>query len=190
MHYILIVPLFLLLSCSDSPTQKPHLIDINQKLKSSTQIEKSITNDVKIATIEAQTKKELAQIEREKALGIETIKKEIETQKIETQKEIALQDQEINTKKILQEQEMINRFTFVGLFIFLATLLTFIYFLRKQREDKLKIHEDELQLKEKELQVKVAEKMLETLASGNLTANEEQRILEMFEKNSTPQITK
>lgn len=179
-----LLPLFstlFILACSDSPTQKPHLMDSAKKQKATTAIqkEKYSSNEVKIATIDAQTKKELAQIEKEKALGIEHIKKEI-----------ALKDQEVNTKKIEQKEEELNRYTFIALFIFLSTLLTLIYFLRKQREERLKIHEDELQLKEKELQVKVAEKMLETLVSGKLTANEEQKILEMFEKNSNPKITK
>lgn len=184
MHYILILALFLLLSCSESSTQKPRLINTDQERELSNTQMNTTTAKVKIATIEAQTQKELAQIERKKALELENIKKEIETKKLETTKEIALQNQYLDSQKLLQSQKESNTFTFIILFIFITSLLTLIYFLRKKREDQLKFHEDEISIKEKELQVKIAEKMLDTLASGKLAPNEEKKIVELFEKSS------
>jgi hypothetical protein len=64
---------------------------------------------------------------------------------------------------------------------------------RKRREDKLKMHEDELQkemyLREKELQVKMAEKILDTIASGKLSEEREQHLLEALDKTTAPALT-
>ena len=185
MRYLLFFPLLLLIGCNDSSHQRPYVIDNTPEKK----VERTLMNvhtpdEIKLATIESQTKKELAEIERKKALEIEAIRREVETKKIEAEKEIAMQKEAISSQKLLQEKEKSNNYALIILFIFIASLLTLIYFLRKRREDKLKMHEEELNLKEKELQVKIAEKMLDTLSSGNLTPNEEQRMLEIFEKRS------
>jgi len=183
MHYLSLLSLIFFTACYDSNRQTPYLMH-NTPSKKSTIYKNHTSNAIKLATIQAQNKKELAEIEHKKALEIENIKKEIEEKKIQVKKELTLKEQEIKKSSITQKSDEISLLSKIILFIFIISLITLIYFLRKRAKDRLKIHEDTLRLKEKELQVKMAEKMLETLASGNLVAEDGKRMLEIFEKNA------
>ena len=58
-----------------------------------------------------------------------------------------------------------------------------------QLKEQIDEMQKEMYLREKELQVKIAEKILDTIASGNLSEEKEQHLLEALDKTTTPTLT-
>jgi len=78
------------------------------------------------------------------------------------------------------------------MFIFLALVVSVVafflfYYLKKRREDELIRYNDNLKkyfyLKENESRVKIAEKILETIAQGELSKDNEQKLVNAFAKD-------
>ncbi len=109
--------------------------------------------------------------------------------KLKTENEMAVKEH--NLSAFVKESELAfkNSTLVVIAFGSIALLALVLYIFRKRREDKLKMHDDELQkemfIREKELQVKMAEKILDTIASGKLSEEREQHLLETLDK-ATP----
>lgn len=150
-------------------------------------------NEVKIAEIEAQNKKELALLDKEIAvlnakrdLTINSEQQETKRFEVGTHKEIEINKLDALGKKDEYQYTLYKNALIIGGLFAVVILATVIYFLLRRREDKLRMHREtidkELLIKEKELQVKMAEKILDTIASGTLEKPEEQRLLETLEK--------
>ncbi len=185
---VLLLPFILLLtSCGEgNKQQRPYIA--GQKARTVAGYRTGTDPSIKIATIEAESRKDVANIEMERDIQLEHIKKESKTVEVTANKEIAFKEQETIGKHEENSNDRYNTIVIIGsLFLLVATGLL-VYFLLKRREDKLKMHEDtiekELAIKEKELQVQMATKILDTLASGNLGKEEEKRLIETFEKSN------
>jgi uncharacterized protein HemX len=183
------VLLLLLFGCEDD-TQKPYLM--GQKPPQSKPVYaapgKPKENAVTIAKIEAENKKEIAVINMQRDLGLQKIEQESKRHEVDASKEIALKAQEAQT---VQENNdyTIKKSTLTLLALFAAAVLALaFYFFRKWRQERVEMHraeiEKELVIKEKELQVKMAEKILDTIASGKLSQEEERRLIETLEKTN------
>jgi len=168
----------------EKPAQKGKIYTVSTKPKSS---------EVTIATIEAETQKEIAKINKERDLELKKMEEETKLVELKTTNEMAIKEHNLST--YVQENEFAfkNSTLIIFAFSFLAVMALTFYMFRKRREDKLKMHEDELQkemyLREKELQVKMAEKILDTIASGKLSEEREQHLLEALDKTTTPTLT-
>jgi len=143
-----------------------------------------------VATIEAQAQKEIALINKSRDLEMKQMEQQTEILTLKTQNEMAIKEHNLST--YVQEQAFaFKNSTLWSSIIALAAILGLgLYMFKKRREDKLKMHEDTLQkevyLREKELQVKMAEKILDTIASGNLSEDKEKYLLEALDKTTTP----
>ncbi len=177
--------------CGDDTTQSPYMMGEKPAEQKKVYTVSNTKSDsaVTIATIEAETQKEIAKINKER--DVELQKLEQNTKLVEIKTKNAQADKEHNLSTFVQESEYAykNSTLLVVSFALIALLALAFYIFRKRREDRLKMHEDELQkemyLREKELQVKMAEKILETIASGKLSKEREQHLLETLDK-ATP----
>ena len=174
----------------------------NQKIeKQKIAFEKKVseTKEIQLKKLSAQTqkelailesKKELAKIEKEKELEKIKLQTELEKQKIvlDMEKEQAIFEQKISQNEQLNNMELKRYLMLIfGLFVLLGCFFIFYYF-KKRREDKLRAYNDNLQKyfnqKENEARVKIAEKMLDTISSGNLDKSQENQLISAFKGES------
>ena len=137
-----------------------------------------------LASIELQMS--LANIEKEKVLELQKLQNEIKSQElnVNSEKELELIGQKISL------QESNNTLTFqMYILIFAAVVIIliaffFFYFLKKKREDELRAYNDNLKkyfyFKENESRVKIAEKILDTISQGDLSKDNEQKLINAF----------
>ena len=164
--------------------QNPYLFDKKARL------------ELQKAKIEAQTKKDLAELEYKKA--VETKKIEKEAVEVRAQKEVEKEQVAITPK--MAEARALER---MGLYILLASLaalgvgyLLFRRHIATKRELELEriraereAHQKELMMREKELQAQMAGKLIDALASGKLSKEQEEKLLQIA-SSSVPQLPK
>ncbi len=176
--------------------------DKNQKiLKEKMAFEKRISEskEIQLEKLSHETKKELAILESKKELAI--IEKERELQKIKLEselekqkiilaqeKESALFEQKMKQLEQADNMELKRYFMLIlGLLALISSFFIFYYF-KKRREDKLRAYNDNLEKyfhqKENDARVKIAEKMLDTIATGKLDKYQENQLISAFSGES------
>ncbi len=139
------------------------------------------SNDIKLKKIES--KKELALIEKDKELQKIKLQADVtqENLRLDKEKEIALFKQNLRLK---QEENRLAQSRYMMLLVALVfVIISFFifYYFKKRHENKLKAYEDNLkkylQQKEQESRNKIAEKLIDTIASGKLDKNQEATLL-------------
>jgi len=154
------------------------------------QQQKKEDSAISIANIEAQTQKEIAMINKARDLEIKELEVKTKLTEIETKNALAIKEHNLSSMVQTQEFAFKNSTLTVIAVGLVAFFLLALYVFKKRREDRLKMHEDNLQkevyLREKELQVKMAEKILDTIASGNLSEEREQHLLETLDNTTVP----
>jgi len=166
-----------------------------------------LASQEKIAKMRAEAlrAKEQAILDTKKSLALIAKDKEIEKKKLE----VALQTKKLELEKAKQEaklaqekalQEAANDLSFkrylsaiLALIIIIAAFFIFYYF-KKRREDKLRAYNDNLEKyfrqKEADARVKIAEKLLDTIATGKLNKEQEDRLVSVFSGDSKQQFYK
>ncbi len=156
--------------------------------------------ELALKTLQAQQDKDLANlemqqslviIEKEKLLELQKLQNEIKAQELNTNSEAELEL--IKQKVTLQESN--NTLDFQKyLLMFLALLLIVIsgfifYYFKKKRENELRAYEDNLKKyfyhKENEARLKIADKILDTLKGGDLSKENEQKLINAFTKETS-----
>ncbi len=192
---LLFVVLLFVSGCGNDNRQNPYMIGEKpaDKKRVYTVTTKKKEMAVTIATIEAETQKEIAKINKERDVEIQKMEQETKLAELKTHNEMAVKEHNLST--FVHESEFaFKNSTLIVIALGSITLLALIFYIfRKRRADKLKMHEDELQkemyIREKELQVKMAEKILDTIASGKLSEEREQKLLETLDKTTAPTLT-
>lgn len=187
---LLIVTLSFFAGCGEDNRQNPYMM--GEKPADSKRVytvsEKPKETAVTIATIEAETQKEIAKINRERDVELQKMEQNTKLAELKTQNEMAVKEHNLSAYVKESEFAFKNSTLFVITLAALSSLALALYVFRKRREDKLKMHEDELQkemyIRDKELQVKMAEKILDTIASGKLSEEREQHLLETLDKTA------
>lgn len=150
---------------------------------------------LELKKLEVAQEKELAMLQMQQSLATIEKEKVLELQKMQN----ALKEKELNTnsekeleliKQKISLQESSNTLDFQKyLFIFLAFILSVIaffvfYFLKRKREDELRAYNDNLKkyfyMKENESRMKIAEKILDTIAEGDLSPENEKKLINAF----------
>lgn len=150
------------------------------------------------------SKEEIQLKEKELNAKIEQHKKEIDFQK-----EIALAKIDSNLKKeklLTQNKEKDNLYklqlkqnesqlqlqkylTLLAALIIIVVAIAFYIYFNNRRKDKLKAYEDNMEKyfkqKENQAKVQIANKIIDTVASGNLSENQENLLVSNLEGNST-----
>jgi len=191
---IFLIPLLSLLGgCgNDNRTSQPYVMGHPNTKKAEVYSIKKEDPAIRIATIQAQTQKEVARINKERDLELLKIKEETKKEALSIEKEKNTNEHNLSVAIHQSESFFKTSTLFIFVISFLALLGLTLYIFKKRHADKMKIHEDELQkemyIKEKELQVRMAEKILDTIATGKLSEDEEKHLLATLDK-ATPEIT-
>jgi hypothetical protein len=187
--FLVLFSLLLLGGCGEgSRQQQPYLMGQNPKGPYGTQTQER-SEKIETAKIQAQTQKEIARINKERDVEVQKLISQTDVTKAGINKEVAME--EVRTKKSAIEKEHESSL-YVLIVIAAALTLLFLflfYYTGRNRKARLKMHEDELmyklRLQEQELKMKMAEKMLDSIASGKLSPEQENRLIETLEHTTT-----
>jgi hypothetical protein len=133
-----------------------------------------------------QMQQSLATIEKEKVLELQKMQNALKEKELNTNSEKELEL--IKQKVSLQESSNALNFQ-MYLFLFLAFMLAVtaffvFYFFKRKREDELRAYNDNLKkyfyMKENESRMKIAEKILDTIAEGDLSPENEKKLINAF----------
>ena len=152
-------------------------------------------HELALKKLEAEEKKHLAELEMQKSLADLEKQKALELQKLQNSvRELELQTNSekelelISQKVALQESNNLLAFQqylliFLALLVVVVAVFVFFYYKRK-REDELRAYNDNLKkyfyFKENEARMKIAEKILDTIAEGDLSKENEQKLINAF----------
>jgi len=198
----LLITLFLLSGCDfvdniiDSQVQKEL-----QKQKHETAIlEKKLkeTKEIQLKEIDSKTRQELAKIEAQKELAklkkeqmLEEIRLKADLQKqkveLEMEKEKALLAQKMSQMQLESDME-IKRYFVLIVFILLIIVTYFIYlYFRIRHQNKLRAYQDNLEKyfhqQENMTKMRIAEKIIDTVASGKLDKSQERELIKALHGN-------
>ncbi len=137
-----------------------------------------------ISDEELKTQKELALIEANKSVELEKISSAAKLKQLELQKraELELMREKERLLKIEHEQAL-ERYTLLGaILLLLLAGGALLWYFDRRRKDKLRAYEDNLKKyfhqKENESRVKIAEKILDTVASKDLSSEQRAKLIE------------
>ena len=194
--FFLLLPLLFLGCLSDETTEQTDSISTqkqavpesahskqmtiqNEKLQQK-QIEAKQQKDM----AEISMKKELASINQQGALELAKLDAELQMQRLVLEKEQALE--QLKQQNLIRESE--QALSLKRYILFFSSLILIIlagavyYFMKRRREDKLQAYNDNLekyfQNKQNESRVKIAEKIIDTIATGKLNSQQESQLIE------------
>ena len=144
---------------------------------------KKIESSSKKEMAKFESKKELLLIEKNQELAKIRMKVELEKQKsvLEQEKKEALFQQKMQQIDQINNMEL-KRYLMIilALLVVISSFFIFYYF-KKRREDKLLAYNDNLEKyfrqKENDTRVRIAEKLLDTISSGNLDKEQENQLI-------------
>jgi len=126
---------------------------------------------------------ELAKIKMEQTLALSKLEQKYKLKELELrqQKErLELENKRLIAQKELEVKKQFLLFSLIGLVLVIIAILVVLYFYKK-RKDKLIAYHDNLEkyfrLKENEAKIAIANKIIDTIAEGKLTPEQEQRLL-------------
>ncbi len=132
---------------------------------------------------QAQKEVELARIKAKQALELQKIEQAYKLKELELKKQKELL--ELQNQKYLAEREIALKkqlliYSLIAFTVLLIAILVVLYFYKKRR-DKLIAYHDNLEkyfrMKENEAKIAIANKIIDTIAEGKLTPEQEQRLL-------------
>jgi len=135
---------------------------------------------------EIEMKKSLAIIEKDKALETKRLDVELRAKELEIKKAEA--EAKLKHEQMINEQNNRLRlekygFAILALIVIIIAFFIFYYF-KKRREDKLRAYNDNLEKyfrqKEDLARIKIAEKLLDTIATGKFSKEQENRLIAVF----------
>ncbi len=176
---LFLIPLFFS-ACNIGESKK----DLEAKIAESKEIQIKkieVKNQQELAKIEQQ--KELAKMEKEQLLQKLRLEMDLEKEKIELQekKERALLEKKLAQQDRADSME-IKRYLLIilTLTIIIITFFLYLYF-KKRHEDKLRAYHDNLEKyfhqQENMTKMRIAEKIIDTVASGNLDKEQELELI-------------
>ncbi|BAF69158.1 hypothetical protein [Nitratiruptor sp. SB155-2] len=180
---LLFVPLFFLLA---GEAEKEQFIKVIMQKQNPYVFDKKERLELKKAQLEAKTKENIASMEYKKAVDVEKIKQKT----VAIQKEKEIEKAKVESAPEAKKAEAQSKMVWY-LFILGIGLLLFLFFAFRRYQaykerielEKLRlqeeIHEKEMMLKQKELQAQVASKLIEAVAKGDLTKEQEEKLLQI-----------
>jgi hypothetical protein len=181
--------ILLLAGCGENNRQQqPYLMGQNPKGPYAVQARER-SEKIETAKIQAETQKEIARINKERDIEVQKLISETDVTKADINKAVAME--EVQTKKTAIEKE--HEYSSYLLLLFGAGLALLFFFLfhytGKNRKERLKKYEDEmmykLRLQEQEMKMKMAEKLLDSIGSGKLSPEQENRLIETLEHTTS-----
>jgi len=203
MRLLLFPFLLVLLGCQQGSNQtQPYLYGTTPANKT-VNYKESVSEKKELAQIDADTQQEIARINMQKEIEVQRLKNDVERQKAELEtnssiqkavieKEVALSAQELS-KNLHESQSAMQKWWLLGLLGALGIVLFFIYLMvQKRNAMQLRLQNEKLehekQLKEQEMRLNMAHKILDTLASGQVSQEQQERLLDALEQKPGGQL--
>jgi hypothetical protein len=185
----LLLSILFLAGCGDgSRQQQPYLMGQNPNGPYGSRMQEK-SDKIETAKIQADAQKEIAKINKDRDIEVQKLISQTDVQKADINQAVAMQ--EVQTKRTAIEKEHESS-TYVLMLIGAALFLLFLflfYYTGKNRKAKLKMHEDDLMYRlkaqEQEMKMKMTEKMLDSITSGKLSPEQENRLIETLEHTTT-----
>ncbi len=138
---------------------------------------------------DAASQEKIATIEKEQAVELKQIESSTSLSKIEITKELALEEIK-NERVAIENSHKTSTSVLVVIAVALALLFIYLFYTSsRNRKERLRKHENELmlklQLKEQEVKMKMAQKVLDSITSGKLTPEQENRLVQTLENTTT-----
>jgi hypothetical protein len=201
--HVTLIPLLILvgfLGCQEgSQNSKPYLYGTNTTTKKIVPYNNALDAKRELAQIEAKSHEEIARINMQKEIEVQRLKNDAELHKTQIQtdgtlqkahidKDVALSAQELS-KALQESQSVMQKWWLIGALVGLVFILFFIYLMKQKRNAlQLKLQNEKLeyerQLKEQEMRMNMATKILDTLASGQVSQEHQDRLLNALEQKS------
>ena len=166
------------------PTQKQTLETIKMSVENEKLIQMKIEALRERDMAEINMKKELASIDREKEYELAKLDSKLQMQRLLLEKELALEQFKQNNL-IRESEQAVSQQRYL---LFYATVIIILlagalyYFMKRRRDDKLRAYNDNLekyfQNKQNESRVKIAEKIIDTIATGKLNSQQEAQLIQ------------
>jgi hypothetical protein len=147
----------------------------------------------RLALQKAKTQKEkeieLAKIKTQQILALSEIEQKYKLKELElrAKKEaVELENQKLIAQKEIELKKQFLIFTLIG-FLVIVVIALIVLYMYKKRRDKLIAYQDNLEKyfrsKEQEAKVAIANKIIDTIASKKLSAEQEQRLLTLLKES-------
>jgi len=167
---------------------------------------KAITLEHQNARVALEKEQELKRLQLEAELEKQRLDNSKETSLVEIKTKAEVErlrlEKELEKTKLIQESARIEAqkrlelekylFALLGLLMIIVSFFIFYYF-KKRREDKLIAYNDNLKkyflFKEQERRTRIAEKVLETIAEGKLSKEDEARLVRAMDMTNVDQLT-
>ncbi len=180
---IFVLPLVLL---SANEVNKTHYFKLLMERQNPYVFDKKERLELKKAELEAKTKEKIAEFDYKKAVDVAKVKKEA----VEVQSKSEVEKTKV---AVAPEQKMVEVkkqvLLYGTLLAFLLIIVAYLAFKRYQayRErielEKMRLqealHEKEMMMKEKEIQAQMAGKLIDAIASGKLSKEQEEKLLKI-----------
>jgi large-conductance mechanosensitive channel len=200
---LLFLAIFFLASCQESNNKtRPYLYGTTNEHKT-VRYNDAITEKRELAQIDAKTKEEIARIDMQKAIEVQKLKSSAEVQKATLEQNSSIEKAKINKEVALSEQALtkelhasdssMQKWWLLAVIVGLIIVLFFIYLMvRKRHTLQMQLQNEKLehekQLKEQEMRMHMANKILDTLSSGKISQEQQNRLLNALEQKSDPQL--
>jgi hypothetical protein len=163
---------------------------LEKKLNQSKEVQlKEIDSKTRQELAKIEAKKELAKIEKEQMLEKIRLQAELEKQKvqIEVQKQKSLLDQKMTQLKLESDLEIKRYFVLIVLIVLIIiSYFVFLYF-KLRHQNKLRAYQDNLDKyfhqQENMTKMRIAEKIIDTVASGKLDKHQETELIKALGGN-------
>jgi len=200
----LILMLFLFSGCDfiDNIINSQVQQELKKQKQESELLEKKLkeTKAIRLQEIDSQTRQELAKIEAKKELEklkkeqmLEKIRLEADLQKqkveLEMEREKALLAQKMSQMQLESDMEIKRYFVLIA-FVLLIIITYFIYlYFRIRHQNKMRAYQDNLEKyfhqQENMTRMRIAEKIIDTVASGKLDKSQESELIKALNGSMT-----
>lgn len=184
MHYFLLFILIALLGgCGDGKSNtQPYIMGAKSPQQAAAHATQARTERLERTKVEAEAQKEIARINMQRDIELQKIRHETEMGKAGIEKEVAVAQNAALAQHQEKELEYSTTVLYVLLAVAAAVLLALLYFYHRHRSDKMRMHHEKLQaemlIKEREIQAQMAEKLIDALAHGKLSAAQEEKLID------------
>ncbi len=181
-----LVLLFPLLLFGVNEANKTNYFKVLQEKRDPYIFDKKARLELQKVKIEAETKKKIAEMEYKKAVDTKKIEKE--AVEVKATKEVEKEKVAV-APKTLEAKALEKMALYALLFGLAALIIGYLVFKRYQAYKKelelerlraeKEAHEKELMMKEKEIQAQMAGKLIDAIASGKLSKEQEEKLLKI-----------
>ncbi len=191
MKFIILLSFILLFSACNLTESKEDIAAKKVEEKKAFEEKIADAKEVQLKKIDAQKEQELARINSQTTLA--TLEKEQLLEKIKLEAQAEKEAFEAKLRELERQDAMeLKRYLLLILFLLLVIISYFVYlYFKRRHDDKLRAYQDNLDKyfhqQENMTKMRIAEKIIDTVASGKLEKEQESELIKALSGNIAPQ---